>query len=162
MLNNFIHSYQLGGLKQRSTSDADVILTHFIHSGQVKNNITSILVFNIVQFFPLLNYHLLIILRKAIYDSKVNCLFSNYLVGRKTQYYWNNISSSLFDVDVRVEQGLALSAISSVLYIAFVFHILENCLKILKIPVSIFVVATTYHSRTNDLTTSKALQWVIK
>jgi len=85
----------------------------------------------------LLNYHLLIILRKAGYDSKVNCFFSNYLVGRKTQYCWNNISSSLFNVDVGAEQGLALSAILSVLYIAFVFHILENCLKIFKIPVSI-------------------------
>ena len=31
--NNFIYSCQLGGLKQRSTSDAGVALTHFIHSG---------------------------------------------------------------------------------------------------------------------------------
>ena len=28
--NNFIHPSQLGGLKQQSTSDAGVILTHFI------------------------------------------------------------------------------------------------------------------------------------
>ena len=30
--NNFIHLCQLGGLKQRFTSDASVTLTHFIHS----------------------------------------------------------------------------------------------------------------------------------
>ena len=30
---NFIHPYQLGGLKQHSTMDVEVILTHFIHVG---------------------------------------------------------------------------------------------------------------------------------
>ena len=33
ILNNFIHLSQLGGLKQRSTADAGVALTHFICSG---------------------------------------------------------------------------------------------------------------------------------
>jgi len=37
----------------------------------------------------------------------------------------------------------------------------NNLLYILK-PHSLCVVATTRHSRTNDLTTSKALQWAIK
>jgi len=31
--NNFIHLYQLGSLKHRSTSDTDVALIHFIRSG---------------------------------------------------------------------------------------------------------------------------------
>ena len=31
--NNFIYLYQLGGLKQRSTLDTGVALTHFIHLG---------------------------------------------------------------------------------------------------------------------------------
>ena len=30
ILNNFIHSCQLGGLKQRATSDVGIMLTHFI------------------------------------------------------------------------------------------------------------------------------------
>ena len=136
--NNFIHSCQLGILKQRSTSNASVTLTHFICSGWVKNNIKSILAFDIAQFFPLLNHHLLpIILRKAGCDSKVNHFFSNYLVGRKTWYCWNNISSSLFNVDIGVGQSLALFPILSALYITPIFHILENCLKNLKIRVSI-------------------------
>ena len=98
----------------------------------------SILVFDIAQFFPLLNHYLLLItLRKARCDSKVNCFFSNYLVGKKTQYCWNNISSSLFNVDVGVGQSSALSSILSTLYITLVFHILENHLKNLKIPVFI-------------------------
>ena len=45
--NNFIYSSQLGGLKQRLISDAEVTLTHFICLGWVKNNITSTLAFNI-------------------------------------------------------------------------------------------------------------------
>jgi len=53
------------------------------------------------------------------------------------KYCWNNFSSHLFNVDIGVEQGLALSPILSALYISLVFHILENCLKNLKIPISI-------------------------
>ena len=40
-------------------------------------------------------------------------------------------------MDIGVGQGLALSLILSTLYIAPIFHILEKCLKILKIPVFI-------------------------
>ena len=54
--NSFIHHSQLGSLKQRSTTDASVILTHIIHLGWVKNLITSTLAFDIAQFFPSLNH----------------------------------------------------------------------------------------------------------
>jgi len=64
--NNFIHQSQLGGLKFKSTMDASIALTHFIHMGWVKNLSTSTLAFNIAQFFPLLNHHLLsLILRNT-------------------------------------------------------------------------------------------------
>ena len=45
--NDFIHSYQLGDLKQRSMLDADAALTHFIQSGWTRNNTTSTLAFDI-------------------------------------------------------------------------------------------------------------------
>jgi len=54
--NNFIYPSQLGGLKFKSTIDAGVVLTHIIHSGWSKNTSTSILAFDIVQFFPSLNH----------------------------------------------------------------------------------------------------------
>jgi len=99
---------------------------------------TSTLAFDITQFFPSLNHCLLpLILRKAGFDPKVDCFFSNYLIGRKTWYFWNSFSSSFFNVDIGVEQGLALSPILSVLYLAPILHILEKHLKILKILVSI-------------------------
>ena len=64
-------------------------------------------------------------------------IFSNYLVGKKTQYCWNNFTSLFFNIDIGVGQGSALSPILSALYIFSVFHILEKHLKNLKIPVSI-------------------------
>ena len=45
--NNFIHGSQLGDLEQRFTTDANVVLTHIIYSGWVKNLITSTLAFDI-------------------------------------------------------------------------------------------------------------------
>jgi len=82
--NNFIHLCQLGGLKHRSTTDVGVTLTRL---GWVKNLTTSMLAFNIVQFFPSLNYQLLsLILAKAGFDYKVSNFFKNYLVSRKTKY----------------------------------------------------------------------------
>ena len=93
--------------------------------------------FDIAQFFPSLNHQLLLyIFDKAEFDPKVLKFFKNYLVGQKTKYVWNSFSSSLFNVDVGVGQGLALSTILSTLYIALVLYIFENQLKSLKIPIS--------------------------
>ena len=67
--NNFIHQYQLGSLKFKTISDAGIALTHFIHMRWVRNLPTSILAFDILQFFPSINYHLLLhILKKAGFD----------------------------------------------------------------------------------------------
>ena len=106
--------------------------------GWVRNLSTSTLAFDISQFFSLLNHCLLtLIFEKVGFDLRVIKFFSNYLVGRKTQYFWNSFSSLFFNVDVRVGQGLALSPILSTLYLVPFLHILENCLKNLKIPVFI-------------------------
>ena len=135
--NNFIHLSQLGSLKQCLLSDAGVAFMHFIHTGWVKNNTTSTLMFDIAQFFPSLNHQLLpLIFDKVGFDLKISLFFCNYLVGIKTQYFWNNFSSPFFNIDIGVGQGLALSHILSALYIAPILHILENHLKILNLPVS--------------------------
>jgi len=64
--NSFIYPSQLGGLKTKSTSDAGIALTHIVCLGWTKNKSTSVLTFNIAQFFPSLNHCLLtIILGKA-------------------------------------------------------------------------------------------------
>jgi len=100
---------------------------------------TSTLVFDITQFFPSLNHQLLsLIFDKVGFDPKVTSFFYNYLVGRKTQYFWNNFFSPLFNVNVGVGQRSAFSPILSALYLALILHILEKQLKNLKISVFIF------------------------
>ena len=106
--NNFIYLSQLNGLKQHLSSDARVTLIHFIHTSWVKNNTTSTLAFNIAQFFPSLNHWLFpLIFDKAGFDPKVSLFFYNYLVKRKTQYFWNNFLFPFSNVDIGVGQGLA-------------------------------------------------------
>ena len=136
--NNFIYQSQLGGLKFKSTSNMGIMLTHFICMGWVRNLLTSILAFDISQFFLSLNYWLLtLILGKVDLDPRVVKFFSNYLVGGRTQYFWNSFSSLFFNVNIGVNQGLALSPILSAIYLTSFLHILEKHLKILKIPISI-------------------------
>ena len=136
--NNFFHHSQLGGFKQRSTTNASIIPTHIICSGWIKNLITSTLAFNITQFFPSLNHQLLsLILDKIGLNQKISNFFKNYLVERKTKYCQNNFISLLFNINVGIGQRSALSPILSTLYLSPVFHSLEKHLKILKISISI-------------------------
>ena len=136
--NDFIHPSQLGSLKFKSTLDAGIVLSHIVQSEWAKGKSTSSLVFNISQFFPSLNHRLLIlILEKAGLNLKVMVFFANYLVQRRTNYLWNDLSSPMFDVNVGVGQGSVLSPILSILYLSLLLYILENQLKNLKIPISI-------------------------
>ena len=94
----------------------------------------SILAFDITQFFPFLNHQLLsLIMNKVGLDYKISTFFKNYLVGRKTKYFWNNFISPFFCVNIGVGQESALSPILSIHYLSPIFYSLENCLKILKI-----------------------------
>ena len=136
--NNFIHLSQLGGLKFKSTTDATVALTHIVCSGWAKGKTTSMLTFDISQFFPSLNHYLLtLILEKVGLEPRVSSFFANYLVKRKTNYVWNNLTFPDFKVNIGVGQGSALSPILSALYLTLFSYILEKHLNILKIPISI-------------------------
>jgi len=105
-INNFIHLSQLGGLKFKFTTDAGVALTHIICSGWVKNLSTSTLAFDITQFFLSLNYRLFsFILKKAGFNNHIVSFFANYLINRRTIYFWNNFTSPIFNVNVGVGQG---------------------------------------------------------
>ena len=138
MSNNFIHPSQLSGLKFKSTSDAGTVLTHIIHSGWSKERTTSTLAFNISQFFPSLNHHILVlILEKAGLSPKVMNFFANYLIQRSTKYLWNDLSSLSFKVNIGVSQGSALSPILSTLYLSPLIYIIEKRFKNLNLPISI-------------------------
>ena len=135
--NNFIHLCQLGGLKHKSTIDVGVALTHIVRLGWTKGKTTSTLAFDILQFFPSLNHHLLMsILYKAGLEPKVTTFFVNYLVQKKTNYVWNNLQFPDFEVNVGVGQESALSPILSTLYLTLFFYILEKRLLNLNISIS--------------------------
>jgi len=125
--NNFIHPSQLGGLKFKSTADAGIALTHIVRSGWTKGKTTSILAFDISQFFLSLNhYFLVLVLEKAGLDSKVTNFFANYLVQRSTKYLWNDLTSPFFEVNVGVGQRSVLSPILSTLYLLPLLFIVQD------------------------------------
>jgi len=104
----------------------------------VKGKTTSTLAFDISQFFPSLNHRLLTtILSKVGLKLKVSRFFVDYLVQRKTNYLWNNLQSSDFEVNIGVGQRSALSSILSALYLTLFLYILEKHLNNLKITISL-------------------------
>jgi len=54
-----LHPNQLGGIAQRSTEDAGLFLTHLVCSGWAKGLKTSVVAFDIAQFFLSLNHSML-------------------------------------------------------------------------------------------------------
>ena len=75
-------------------------------------------------------------LLKAGFNPKVSVFFQDYLIERKTSYFWNNFSSLTFCINVGVSQGSILSPILSTLYFFLLLYIFENWWKNLKIPIS--------------------------
>jgi len=106
---------------------AGLFLTHLVHSGWTKDLKTSVVAFDIAQFFSSLNHSMLIVI--LWHSGFANCLvsfFSHYLVCRSIQYSWNSFLSNTCDADVGVGQGSALSPILSALYIAPILHLFEQ------------------------------------
>jgi hypothetical protein len=80
-------SNQFGGIMQRSTEDAGLYLTHLVKAGWARGLKTSVIAFDIAQFFPSLNHGMLMaILRQSGFPEKVIWFFSSYLVNRETLY----------------------------------------------------------------------------
>jgi len=123
---------------QWSTEDASVFLTHLVQAGWAKSLKTSIIAFDITQFFPFLNHSMLTsILRHFGFANCIVDFFSDYLVGKSTQYSWNSFLSGACDTDVNVGQGFALSSIFSALYIAPLIRIFEHRAQALYLNTSI-------------------------
>jgi len=131
--NGFLDPNQLGDIRQRSTTDAGVYLTHIIRAGWLRQCYTSVIAFDIAQFFPSLNHEFLsICLKKARLNANVVGFFNSYHSNHSTTYTWNNFSSPAFNTNVSVGQGSALSPILSAIYLAPVIKIFKKRLKNLK------------------------------
>jgi len=85
--NRFLNPNQLGGIRQQSTIDAGMYLTYLIHTGWAKKCHTSVIAFDIAQFFPSLNHNFLsLCLAKAGLNANVLKFFKNYHSNRSTTY----------------------------------------------------------------------------
>ena len=69
---------------------------------------------------------LLLVLWKQGFPPLVAKFFESYLVGRSMHYKWNSFVSPLHQADMGVEQGLALSPVLSVLFIAPIMKLFEQ------------------------------------
>ena len=95
---------------QRSTEDAGMYLTHLVKAGWTVGLMTSVVAFDIAQFFPSINHDFLIkVMEKFGFPECLVAFFRSYLVGRKTRYAWNDFISEPFEASVGVGQGSALS-----------------------------------------------------
>ena len=131
--NGFLNPNQLGRIKQRLTIDAGVYLTHIIHTGWLKQYYTSVIVFNVAQFFPSLNHSFLFLcLEKVGLNPNIINFFNSYHTEHTTTYTWNSFSSPVFNTSIGVGQGSALSPIISVMYMAPIIKTFKKKLKILK------------------------------
>jgi hypothetical protein len=98
-----LHPCQTGGIMQWSVEDAAVALTHHVCTGWANKKMTSVIAFDIAQFFPSLNHEALTkIIKHFGFASKVVSFFSDYLTNRKTKYAINGETSALYDSDVGV------------------------------------------------------------
>ncbi|CAA7259600.1 unnamed protein product [Cyclocybe aegerita] len=96
---DIFHPNQLGGIRQRSTEDAGLILTHL--------------------FFPSINHEMFMaVLRKQGFSPILVEFFASYLVGRSMVYCWNTFQFDSRSADMGVGQGSALSPVISGLFIA--------------------------------------------
>ncbi|CAA7271402.1 unnamed protein product [Cyclocybe aegerita] len=121
---DIFHPNQLGSIRQRSTEDAGLILTHLVRVGWVKGLQSSTLAFDITQFFPSINHEMFMaVLHKQGFSPILVDFFASYLVGHSTVYCWNTFQSDLRSADVGVRQGSALSPVISGLFIALVMKL---------------------------------------
>lgn len=114
-----LHPNQFSSIRQNSTEDAGCFLTHIVHAGWWMDLKTSVVAFDLAQFFPSVNHEVLLhILERQGFAPEVVAFFWSYLVDRHTTYVWDNKLSPLFPSSVGRGQGGALSPILSALCLA--------------------------------------------
>ena len=116
---DILHLCQFGGVCQNSTEDTGIYLTHLVHAGWAKGLKTSVVTFDLTQYFPSLQHRVIVTLLKYMAFAMQVCdFFVDYLVGHSTRYAWKGELSPPFETSVGVGQGSALSPILSALYLA--------------------------------------------
>ena len=138
--NGFLNSHQFGGIHQWSTIDIGIYFTHLIRIGWLWQCHTSVLAFDITQFFPSLNHQFLsLYLKKASLNTNVIHFFNSYYSDHSISYSWNSFTSPFFNVNISIGQGSTLSPILSALYLAPIIKTFKKKIKNLnkEIPTDI-------------------------
>jgi hypothetical protein len=111
-----LHPNQFGGVCQNSTKDAGCFLTHVVRAGWRAKLKTSVVAFDLAQFFPSINHDVLLsILDKQGFAPEVVAFFRSYLVDQFICYAWEDDLSPEFPSSIGVGQDSALSPILSAL-----------------------------------------------
>lgn len=119
-----LHPCQFGGTIQHSTHDAGVQFVHNVRQAWRQGLSTSALLLDVSQFFPSINHAAMLgILKAQGFHSSLCAYFTDYLVGRTTQFRYNGRLMDPTDFTVGVGQGSALSPVLSGLYLAPVLHL---------------------------------------
>jgi hypothetical protein len=129
-----LHPNQFGGVCQNSTEDAGCVFTHVVQVGWRAKLKTSMVAFDLAQFFPSINHDVLLsILDKQGFMPEVVVFFRSYLVDRFTCHTWDNDLSPEFPSSVGVGQGSALSPILLALCLASLLKEFEHrvCVAVL-------------------------------
>ena len=84
-------------------------LTHLIRAGWAKKLKTSVLAFDIAQFFLSLNHMVLhAVIAKSGFPPMLGNFFASCLVGSKIMYWWNNTTSGLSSILSRLYISLVM------------------------------------------------------
>ena len=149
---DLVYPNQVGGVRQRSTEDDRLFLTHLVLTGWAKGKKTSVVAFDIAQFFPSLNHAMLLaILQKQGFSCIVTKFFASYLVDQFTAYMWGSFRSGPRQADVGVGQGSALLPVLSALYIAPVMKLYHMNPVSLKTSLLSFVDDGTVAAKSKSL-----------
>ena len=123
-----LHPCQFGSAWQKSTIDAVTFLTTQIKAGWKEGLVTSMLGFDVTQFFPSVNHDLLIrIMSRAGFSHKLCEFTSAYFGPRTSSFVFKGDVSPTFDCpSVGVGQGSSLSPTFSALYLAPAIHAVHS------------------------------------
>ena len=79
------HPCQFGGVQQNS--NVGIYLLHLVHAGWAKELKTSVVAFNLVQYFLSLNHDIITyLLARMGFPTPMVEFFKSYLVGQKTRW----------------------------------------------------------------------------
>ena len=83
-----LHPYQFGGTRQHSTIDAASMLTNHIRLGWKARMVTSVLAFDVAQFFPSVQHDLLLrTLERYGFSAKYIRFLASYFTGRTSSFH---------------------------------------------------------------------------